>query len=257
MDHTVSPLHPTAADRATAPRARRRGRLRAALAGIAAGVLVVLGTAVPASAHDTLLSSTPAEGAVLDTAPTEIVLTFSGNILPGTAIVTVTDAAGVDYHQGDAVVSETTVTVGVKAGLANGAYEIRWAVTSEDGHPISRITPFSIAGAAAAGPSAAPTPAPTSPATGAPSADPATAAPSDAGAKTPTTAPTSAPQEGSSTGPMLALVLSGVAVLALVAVIVVILLRRRGHATGAAGADGAGSDASGPDATGQDSTGRS
>ncbi|WP_424937634.1 MULTISPECIES: copper resistance CopC family protein [Bacteria] len=201
-------------------RASRRFRLRALLAGIAIGAAAVLGTAIPASAHDELLSSTPAANATIDAAPAEVVLTFSGNILPQTAIMAITDAAGTDYRQGEPKVSETSVTVGLKPGLPGGAYEIRWAVTSEDGHPISGIIPFSIAGSGASEPSAAPvTP------TAAPSAAD-TAAPTDANA--PVASPP-AEESGVSAGLVIALVVTGVAVVGLVVVIAVVMARRRGQ----------------------------
>ena len=218
--HTaVATAAPTSAPRHRTP---RRLRLRALLAGIAIGAAAVLGTAVPASAHDELLSSTPAANATIDAAPAEVVLTFSGNILPQTAIMAITDAAGTDYRQGDPTVSETSVTVGLKPGLPGGAYEIRWAVTSEDGHPISGIIPFTIAGSGASESSAAPVTPTTEPSSDA--AD--TAAPTDADA--PVATPP-AEESGISAGMVIALVVTGVAVIALVVVIAVVMARRRGQ----------------------------
>ena len=216
----TSTIHTPVATAAPRERSPRGLRLRVLVAGIAIGAAAVLGTAIPASAHDELLSSTPAANATIDAAPAEVVLTFSGNILPQTAIMAITDAAGTDYRQGDPKVSETSVTVGLKPGLPGGAYEIRWAVTSEDGHPISGIIPFTIAGSGAAEPSAAPVTSTTGP------SDAATAAPTDAAA--PVATPP-AEESGFPAGLVIALVVTGIAVVALVVIVAVVMARRRGQ----------------------------
>ncbi|GAA5147119.1 hypothetical protein GCM10025768_06650 [Microbacterium pseudoresistens] len=214
---------PTEQER-TARTRRAPQRLRAVVTGIVIAAAAVLGTALPASAHDELISSTPEVDAVLETAPTEIVLGFSGDVLEGTATVVLLDADGTDHVSGAPEVLSGTVTTPVAEGLKAGAYEVRWAVTSEDGHPISGVIPFTIDGAASPEPtnSAEPTtpPSPT-----------ATAGPGDSAA------PTATPDEngqGLPVAAIVAIVIGGLVVLGIVIAIVMAALRRR-SATGSTG----------------------
>lgn len=189
---------------------RRTSRgLLAVLVGLLVAAAAVLGTALPASAHDQLIESTPAEGAVLDAAPTEIVLTYSGAILDGTATVAVLDETGADHVAGVPSSLDGTVTVPVEEGLASGAYEIRWAVTSEDGHPISGVIAFSIDAA----PTAEPTEEPSAEPTTEPTAEPSPAA-------------TSAPEQGMDGGLVAGIVIGSVLVVAAIVTAVIAAVRR-------------------------------
>ena len=51
---------------------------------------VLLGSAAAAAAHDALVGSDPADGAALDAAPAQVVLTFSADHLEAGSAVTVT-----------------------------------------------------------------------------------------------------------------------------------------------------------------------
>ncbi len=63
----------------------RTGRLAAAAA---AGAALLLATAAPASAHNQLESTVPADGAELDAPPASVVLTFDQPVLAlGTQVV--------------------------------------------------------------------------------------------------------------------------------------------------------------------------
>lgn len=183
--------------------------IRTITAGIAAAALAILATAVPASAHDELLSSDPAAGAVLASPPEEVTLTFSGEILSldesdAGARAEVVDAAGKNWIDGDIVVNGETVTIPLADGMPGAAYEVRWQVVSEDGHPVAGVIPFTIE---------SPTPTPTPTATE--SQAPASPEPAAAG-------------EDTAGGPPAALLIGGgVVVLAAVAALVLILRRRR------------------------------
>ncbi|MGB3376311.1 MAG: copper resistance CopC family protein [Microbacterium sp.] len=133
-------------------------RIRTALAGAAVAVVAMLAVAAPASAHDELVSSSPAFDEQLTTAPEQVVLTFSNNLLElegnsGTAM-TVVDESGTDWVGGDPVVSADTVTVPLKSGMPNGDFTVTWQVVSSDGHPTSGDFAFSLAAEAAPSPSA-------------------------------------------------------------------------------------------------------
>ncbi|WP_155368029.1 copper resistance CopC/CopD family protein [Catellatospora vulcania] len=104
---------------------------------------MLLGFPQPAHAHAHLVGTDPAEGAVLQTAPDRVLLTFDEAVrgVPG----------GVQVYgaQGELVEARPTVTgteleVALPARLGNGTTVITWRVVSEDGHPISGALTFSV-----------------------------------------------------------------------------------------------------------------
>ncbi|MFK0402094.1 copper resistance protein CopC [Microbacterium sp. NPDC090225] len=116
---------------------------------MAVAAVAVFATAVPASAHDSLVHSTPEADESLTTAPESITLTYSGELLvlgdsTQGAVVLVIDESGRDWATGDVEVSGNTVTAAVEPGMPDAGYQVRWQVVSEDGHPISGIVPFTI-----------------------------------------------------------------------------------------------------------------
>ncbi|MGX5697021.1 copper resistance CopC family protein [Agromyces soli] len=123
---------------------RRPARI-AALAAIAlaAGAFLGLAAAQPASAHDELVSSTPEPGQVFETAPAEVKLSFSDEVIPvGTAIVVV-DHHGEEVEVGETTVSGTDVTAALPAAL-EGEYQVRWRAVSSDGHVIDGTIDFGV-----------------------------------------------------------------------------------------------------------------
>ncbi|MDN5755570.1 MULTISPECIES: copper resistance CopC family protein [Micrococcaceae] len=117
-----------------------------ALALLAAALF--FGTA-PASAHDDLISSNPATGQVIQTAPEEADLQYSGQIMDMGALVRVVDSDGTDWATGKTTIKGRGIDVSLKPGMPDGQYEIRWRVVSEDGHPISGLIPFAVGNVAA------------------------------------------------------------------------------------------------------------
>lgn len=136
----------------TSSAAPRRRLLPALLATVALAASAILATAVPASAHDELVSSDPAAGATLDAVPAEITLTYSAEILAedGATQVQVTDESGASLTETGPVVSGTEVTQALSPE-ASGVVSVVWRVVSSDGHPISGDFTFTV-------PAAAPTP---------------------------------------------------------------------------------------------------
>ena len=139
---------PTTSNTATAATAVdvRATRLRA-LVLVAAALTVAAGItlagASPAFAHDELLASTPENGQVFDTAPAEVALDFSDDILEvGTAIVVV-DHHGGDVEVGDPVIAGAHVTAALPIDL-EGDYQVRWRAVSSDGHPIEGTIDFGV-----------------------------------------------------------------------------------------------------------------
>ncbi|RZU66605.1 hypothetical protein EV379_2968 [Microterricola gilva] len=124
-----------------------RSRQRGAGIALASLLLALLGItigATPAFAHDQLAASDPAAGAALESAPSEVSLQFTDNVLTIGAIVLVVDADGTSWADGDAVLDGPTVSTRVAGEMPDGAYEIRWRVVSADGHPISGVIPFTV-----------------------------------------------------------------------------------------------------------------
>lgn len=117
------------------------------LAALLLGGAFVLTGAQTASAHAELLSTTPEDGAALDQAPAEAVLTFnepvqlidgSIRLFPGDE-----DPLTLDAH-----VNNTSVVAPLPATLDDGAYALSYRVVSADGHPISGAITFTIGDAA-------------------------------------------------------------------------------------------------------------
>ncbi len=135
----------------------RRNRMVAlvlALVLLAGAVLALLATVVQASpaqalpAHASLLSVAPTDGAQLAGSPTQIQLTFDDTITPGLARIRLT-RDGTPVETGPPTVSGTVVTAAVTEKLSGGAYRIAWQVTSDDGHPVSGESSFTVTGGAA------------------------------------------------------------------------------------------------------------
>ena len=115
------------------------------VAALALSVPAVLTVGVgSASAHDQLLSSTPADGAALDIAPHDVTLEYSDSVLTVGAIVLVVDSNETNWVSDEPVIDGWKVSAQLRDDMPDGAYEIRWRVVSVDGHPISGIMSFTV-----------------------------------------------------------------------------------------------------------------
>lgn len=138
-----------------------------------AGVLGMAG-ALPASAHDELVSTDPTDGATVATAPDQVTLTFTDKAIALGTEVKVTGPDGSVVSSGDPQLGPMTVVQPLVAARPAGAYTVTWRVTSADGHPVSGT--FHFTASAATGTAPAPTGSATGSAT-APAAVPATDTP--------------------------------------------------------------------------------
>ena len=103
--------------------------------------LTVFGGAHQASAHASLLESTPTNGAVLTTAPQTIVLHFNEDVtVLETSALTGTNRVPFETTQPD----PTTVIFTPSSPLDSGAWLLSWRVVSSDGHPIGGALRFTI-----------------------------------------------------------------------------------------------------------------
>lgn len=129
----------------TAPR-RRVGVLSLIVAAVAVGA--AFGGAQAASAHDSLVSATPAADATVSTA-SDVALTFSANLLGadgGNEVIVVGPDAR-HYETDCTALAGPTLTTPVQLGTA-GEYQVTWRAVSSDGHPVSGTYAFSYAPAA-------------------------------------------------------------------------------------------------------------
>ncbi len=125
---------------------RRRTGARLAAAWLAVGAIValfVLGTAAPASAHATLISTDPAEGAVLPTAPEQIRLTFNEPVSAVPDGVRVFDDRGADVPA-SAKASGAELTITLDGEVGPGSLVVAWRIVSLDSHPVSGSLTFAI-----------------------------------------------------------------------------------------------------------------
>lgn len=123
--------------------------VRRIAAGLTLATIATLVIATPASAHDQLISSSPAADEQLATPPESITMTFSGELLVldaslTGAVVLVVDASGKDWVAGDVTIDGRTVTAPLAPGMPSAGYQVRWQVVSEDGHPIAGVIPFTV-----------------------------------------------------------------------------------------------------------------
>lgn len=101
-------------------------------------LLAVLLAAIPATAlaHAELVTTEPAAGGTLDAPPTDITLSFDGELSPDGSGFTVTDATGAEVGSGalDLEVAERNVLRGDVTADADGRYEVAWSAVAIDGH---------------------------------------------------------------------------------------------------------------------------
>ena len=134
-----------------------------ALAATLLAAFLVLLSPLSASAHDALVSSSPAADESLEVVPAALTLTFNAKLIGGEGAteVVVTDPSGASITDGPATVDGAIVTQPLTGSGPAGAYHVIWKVVSSDGHPTSGEYSFTVTvgddGAASETPSAAPT----------------------------------------------------------------------------------------------------
>lgn len=97
-----------------------------------------------AGAHASLVGSSPATGAVLDTSPTEIVLEFDERVRSIDDSIRLFDRSGEPVAVARATEAGQIVTASLPGVLVDGAYLVSWQVVSDDGHPIRGSFAFSV-----------------------------------------------------------------------------------------------------------------
>ncbi|MCV0335238.1 copper resistance CopC family protein [Microbacterium sp.] len=134
-----------------------------ALAATLLAAFLVLLSPLSASAHDALVSSSPAADESVEVVPAALTLTFNAKLIGGEGAteVVVTDPSGASITDGPATVDGAIVTQPLTGSGPAGAYHVIWKVVSSDGHPTSGEYSFTVTvgdeSAATTEPSVAPT----------------------------------------------------------------------------------------------------
>jgi copper transport protein len=127
--------------------ATRHGRAAAAWPVLLLALLVASLAATAAFAHASLVSSEPADDAVLATAPKQFVLTFNEAVT--VLALRLTGPSGAALQLADAVVRDTSLVIeapepGGPDRCGRGTYVLSFRVVSIDGHPVGGTVVFSV-----------------------------------------------------------------------------------------------------------------
>jgi copper transport protein len=115
-----------------------------ALGAVLGILLALLLPAGPASAHAALVRTSPPAGSVVDTAPSEVVVTFSEPVRPVTDKIRVIAPDGKRADSGGASTRDRDLRIPLRAGIARGSYLVSFRILSADSHPVSGGYSFSI-----------------------------------------------------------------------------------------------------------------
>lgn len=190
------------------------------LAVMLTALLLLFAAAAPVLGHAELDTADPEDGAVLETPPTTVTLTFTEGLDASKSSFRIV-LDGNDVATGSADEDGSEVMTATDLTLAPGDYVIRWTSAAEDGHLERGRLTFTVSEPLPATPS--PTPVASASASVAPS-------PSDAVTPAATEAPTPAPSPSADTTPVSSsgsdILLPIIAALAIVGVVAYLVLRR-------------------------------
>lgn len=126
-------------------------RLLLLVVAVLAGALGIGWSGGVVSAHAALLEITPGDGAIVASAPTEVMMRWSEPVsLTGGSARVLDDTAAVVSEP--AVVDGTTLRIPLPPSLPDGTYTVTWQVVSQDSHPISGATVFHVGAPSSSGP---------------------------------------------------------------------------------------------------------
>jgi copper transport protein len=113
---------------------------------VVASAIALFGLATAASAHATLLETLPADGAQLDRAPSEVIITFDEPVDLPPGSMRVFDDAGRRVDLGDPGHGSRPdqVRVSLGGGIGEGWFVATWSVVSADGHPLRGAFQFEV-----------------------------------------------------------------------------------------------------------------
>lgn len=130
---------------APATRTARVPAVARAATAVLLAVFALLGTTPPASAHNTLTGSEPAEGAEVDVAPERVTLTFDQPVQSGDVNqLVVTGPSGDQWARGPVAVDGNEVSRVLGPLGPAGEYTIGFRILSADGHPVTQELSFTL-----------------------------------------------------------------------------------------------------------------
>jgi hypothetical protein len=135
---------------------------------VVVALIALLWSATPAAAHNTLIGSTPTNGAQVDSGPDKVELTFDQPVQFGQGLNTVAVLGPNNDHweAGSPQVASNVVTAAVRPLGPAGIYKIGYRVLSADGHPVNGEVAFTLTKAGTGTPGPAIQPGEATPASG-------------------------------------------------------------------------------------------
>lgn len=119
--------------------------MKRALITLLVTFLALVGLAAPASAHNVLVGSDPAEGAALEAGPERVTLTFDQYVQAGDVNqLAVTGPDGSKWTDGQIEVKGNVVSAPVRPLGPAGEYTIGFRILSADGHPVPGEIKFNL-----------------------------------------------------------------------------------------------------------------
>jgi methionine-rich copper-binding protein CopC len=109
------------------------------LRAVLGSILLLALSASTVAAHVVLMSSTPAAGANLQTAPTQVMIMFDHELNPDLSHFTVADASSAAVGTGavDLTVADRNVMTGAVTITQPGIYTVSYRVAGVDGHQVT------------------------------------------------------------------------------------------------------------------------
>ncbi len=128
-----------------APGVPARRRAATLLAAVLMGVLAVFAfPAGSASAHAAIEKTNPVQGSIVQTAPKEIVVTFSEHVQAVNSRIQVIDPDGKKINNGTPRVSGDDLHIPVRTDGPRGTYLVSFRVISADSHPVGGSFIYSV-----------------------------------------------------------------------------------------------------------------
>ncbi len=120
-------------------------RVIIAVAGVLLGLSGVFALpAGPADAHAALIRTSPTQGAVVQQAPREVVITFSEVVAPVREKIKVIGPDGRRVDRGTPTVRGDDLHIPLRSGGQQGTYVVGYRVISADGHPVGAAFTYSV-----------------------------------------------------------------------------------------------------------------
>lgn len=116
--------------------------LRRAMAGAAVLLLALLGGAGAASAHDSVVGTSPSNGSTVAAMPEKVQVTMSEAPAAIGSVIQVLDSKGTNWADGGVDILDRVATQKIKLGAPAGDYTVKWRLVSSDSHPVENEFTF-------------------------------------------------------------------------------------------------------------------